>query len=182
MDRCRVGAGRGKLFDIRIKVEVRNQRGVLAQVAAAIAEAGSNIETSMWRWIPTPRVCTRCSDSPSRWPTGSTWHRDARLRHIPEVTRISRERGAKFEVLVLARCRRHDQRLVSRSVGAVRSSSSTASRWPATKPVSPTAARFPSLHAGTVGESACAAAGHPLAGPGGCAAPLALAGRRRAIA
>ncbi|MBL8441250.1 MAG: bifunctional (p)ppGpp synthetase/guanosine-3',5'-bis(diphosphate) 3'-pyrophosphohydrolase, partial [Betaproteobacteria bacterium] len=34
----------GALFDVRIRVEVKNTRGVLAQVAAAIAEAGSNIE------------------------------------------------------------------------------------------------------------------------------------------
>jgi len=33
----------GKLFEVRIQVDVRNQRGVLARVAAAIANAGSNI-------------------------------------------------------------------------------------------------------------------------------------------
>ncbi|MEW6563426.1 MAG: bifunctional (p)ppGpp synthetase/guanosine-3',5'-bis(diphosphate) 3'-pyrophosphohydrolase [Pseudomonadota bacterium] len=33
-----------KLFEVNIKLEVANQRGVLAKVAAAIADAGSNIE------------------------------------------------------------------------------------------------------------------------------------------
>jgi GTP pyrophosphokinase len=33
-----------KLFDVNIKLIVANQRGVLAKVAAAIAEAESNIE------------------------------------------------------------------------------------------------------------------------------------------
>jgi GTP pyrophosphokinase/guanosine-3',5'-bis(diphosphate) 3'-pyrophosphohydrolase len=34
----------GRLYDVRINLEVRNARGMLAQVATAIAQAGSNIE------------------------------------------------------------------------------------------------------------------------------------------
>jgi GTP pyrophosphokinase len=34
----------GRMFDVAIRVEVANQRGVLAKVAAEIAEAGSNID------------------------------------------------------------------------------------------------------------------------------------------
>ncbi|QLQ23859.1 MAG: bifunctional (p)ppGpp synthetase/guanosine-3',5'-bis(diphosphate) 3'-pyrophosphohydrolase [Dechloromonas sp.] len=84
----------GKLFDIRIKVEVRNQRGVLAQVAAAIAEAGSNIERVAMD--PDPEGLHTVLDF-----TIQVAHRIhlasvmRSLRHIPEVTRISRERGAE---------------------------------------------------------------------------------------
>ena len=43
--RRRMGAGdRRALFDVSINVTVLNQRGVLAKVAAAIAEDGSNID------------------------------------------------------------------------------------------------------------------------------------------
>lgn len=35
----------GKLFNVRIRVEVKNLRGVLAKVASAIADSGSNIES-----------------------------------------------------------------------------------------------------------------------------------------
>ena len=34
----------GKLFEAAIKIEAENRRGVLAKVAAEIAEAGSNIQ------------------------------------------------------------------------------------------------------------------------------------------
>ena len=84
----------GKLFDIRIKVEVKNTRGVLAQVASAIAEAGSNIEH-----------VAMDSDPESLFTvlrfTIQVAHRNhlasvmRGLRHIPEVTRIARERGGE---------------------------------------------------------------------------------------
>ena len=35
---------RGRLFEVRIAVHAQNRRGVLAKVAAAISDAGSNIE------------------------------------------------------------------------------------------------------------------------------------------
>jgi GTP diphosphokinase / guanosine-3',5'-bis(diphosphate) 3'-diphosphatase len=84
----------GKLFDIRIKVEVKNARGVLAQVAAAIAEAGSNIEHVAMDSDP-EQLFTQLHF------TIQVSHRIhlaavmRRLRHIPEVTRIVRERGGE---------------------------------------------------------------------------------------
>jgi GTP pyrophosphokinase/guanosine-3',5'-bis(diphosphate) 3'-pyrophosphohydrolase len=84
----------GKLFDIRINVEVKNARGVLAQVASAIAEAGSNIEHVSMDADP-ERLFT------SLRFTIQVAHRNhlaqvmRGMRHIPEVTRISRERGGE---------------------------------------------------------------------------------------
>ena len=84
----------GKLFDIRIKVEVKNTRGVLAQVASAIAEAGSNIEHVAMDFDP-ERLFTLLRF------TIQVAHRNhlaavmRGLRHIPEVTRIVRERGGE---------------------------------------------------------------------------------------
>ena len=84
----------GKLFDIRIKVEVKNSRGVLAQVAAAIAEAGSNIEYVAMDADP-ERLFTLLRF------TIQVAHRNhlaavmRGMRHIPEVTRIVRERGGE---------------------------------------------------------------------------------------
>jgi len=84
----------GKLFDIRIKVEVKNARGVLAQVAAAIAESGSNIENVAMDSDP-EQLFTQLHF------TIQVSHRIhlaavmRRLRHIPEVTRIIRERGGE---------------------------------------------------------------------------------------
>ncbi len=84
----------GKLFDMRINVEVKNARGVLAQVAAAIAEAGSNIEHVAMDADP-ERLFTTLRF------TIQVAHRNhlaavmRGLRHIPEVTRIARERGGE---------------------------------------------------------------------------------------
>ncbi|MDD2742705.1 MAG: bifunctional (p)ppGpp synthetase/guanosine-3',5'-bis(diphosphate) 3'-pyrophosphohydrolase [Rhodocyclaceae bacterium] len=84
----------GKLFDIRIKVEVKNTRGVLAQVASAIAEAGSNIEHVAMEADP-ERLFT------SLRFTIQVAHRKhlaavmRGMRHIPEVSRIIRERGGE---------------------------------------------------------------------------------------
>jgi GTP pyrophosphokinase/guanosine-3',5'-bis(diphosphate) 3'-pyrophosphohydrolase len=84
----------GKLFEICIKVEVKNTRGVLAQVAAAIAEAGSNIEHVSMDADP-ERLFTLLRF------TIQVAHRNhlaavmRGLRHIPEVTRIVRERGGE---------------------------------------------------------------------------------------
>ena len=84
----------GKLFDIRINVEVKNARGVLAQVAAAIAEAGSNIEHVSMDADP-ERLFTTLRF------TIQVAHRNhlaavmRGMRHIPEVTRITRERGGE---------------------------------------------------------------------------------------
>ncbi|MBS1159521.1 MAG: RelA/SpoT protein [Proteobacteria bacterium] len=84
----------GKLFDIRIKVEVKNTRGVLAQVASAIAEAGSNIEHVSMDADP-EHLFTLLRF------TIQVAHRNhlaavmRGMRHIPEVTRIVRERGGE---------------------------------------------------------------------------------------
>lgn len=82
----------GKLFDIRIKVEVKNTRGVLAQVASAISEAGSNIENVAMDADP-EHLFTQLRF------TIQVAHRShlaavmRGMRHIPDVTRIVRERG-----------------------------------------------------------------------------------------
>lgn len=84
----------GKLFEIRIRVEVKNTRGVLAQVAAAIAEAGSNIEHVSMDADP-ERLFTVLHF------TIQVAHRNhlasvmRGMRHIPEVSRIVRERGGE---------------------------------------------------------------------------------------
>ena len=85
----------GKLFDVRIKLEVKNARGVLAQVAAAIAESGSNIEHVAMDSDP-EHLFTQLRF------TIQVSHRIhlaavmRRLRHIPEVSRIVRERGSEI--------------------------------------------------------------------------------------
>jgi len=84
----------GKLFDISITVEVKNKRGALAQVAAAIADAGSNIEHVAMDGDP-EQLFTLLHF------TIQVAHRThlaavmRGLRHIPEVTRITRERGGE---------------------------------------------------------------------------------------
>ncbi|MDR2837537.1 MAG: bifunctional (p)ppGpp synthetase/guanosine-3',5'-bis(diphosphate) 3'-pyrophosphohydrolase [Azonexus sp.] len=82
----------GKLFEVRIKLEVKNSRGVLARVAAAIAEAGSNIEHVSMDADP-ERLSTVLHF------TIQVAHRNHLaavmrvIRQIPDVSRIARERG-----------------------------------------------------------------------------------------
>ncbi|MCL2523218.1 MAG: bifunctional (p)ppGpp synthetase/guanosine-3',5'-bis(diphosphate) 3'-pyrophosphohydrolase [Betaproteobacteria bacterium] len=84
----------GKLFDVRIKVEVKNTRGVLAQVAAAIARAGSNIENVSME-VDSEHLFTQLRF------TIQVAHRNhlasvmRGMRHIPEVNRIARERSSE---------------------------------------------------------------------------------------
>lgn len=81
----------GRMFDVSIRVTVVNQRGVLAKVAAAIAEHGSNIDNvsmdedrSAYTGMQfTLQVTDRMHLA--RIMRG--------LRHIPEVVRIARMRG-----------------------------------------------------------------------------------------
>jgi len=81
----------GRMFDVSIRVTVVNQRGVLAKVAAAIAEHGSNIDNvsmdedhSAYTGMQfTLQVTDRLHLA--RVMRG--------LRHIPEVIRIARMRG-----------------------------------------------------------------------------------------
>ena len=84
----------GKLFDVRIKVEVKNKRGVLAQVAAAIADAGAIIEhvamdSDAERLFTHLQFTIRVAN---RTHLASVMRG---LRQIHEVTRISRERGGE---------------------------------------------------------------------------------------
>ena len=81
-----------KLFDVNIKTVVANQRGVLAKVAAEIAEAGSNIQN----------VAVDPEDGGSYTNMFFTIQVSDRLhlarimralRRIPEVVRISRVQG-----------------------------------------------------------------------------------------
>ena len=83
----------GRLFEVGIDVEVKNSRGVLAQVASAIAEAGSNIDHVAMDTDPehlftslhfTIQVANR--NHLAQVMRG--------VRSIPEVTRITRERGS----------------------------------------------------------------------------------------
>jgi GTP pyrophosphokinase len=81
-----------KLFDVSIKIVVANQRGVLAKVAAEIAEAGSNIQN----------VAVDPEDGSSYTNMYFTMQISNRLhlarlmrglRRIPEVVRITRVKG-----------------------------------------------------------------------------------------
>jgi GTP diphosphokinase / guanosine-3',5'-bis(diphosphate) 3'-diphosphatase len=80
-----------KLFDVSIKLVVANQRGVLARVAADIAEAGSNIQNvavdpedgSHTNMFFTLQVSNRLHLASIM----------RRLRRIPEVVRLSRVKG-----------------------------------------------------------------------------------------
>jgi GTP pyrophosphokinase len=81
-----------KLFDVSIKIVVANQRGVLAKVAAEIAEAGSNIQN----------VAVDPEDGSSYTNMYFTLQISNRLhlarlmrglRRIPEVVRITRVKG-----------------------------------------------------------------------------------------
>ncbi|MBI4937522.1 MAG: bifunctional (p)ppGpp synthetase/guanosine-3',5'-bis(diphosphate) 3'-pyrophosphohydrolase [Nitrosomonadales bacterium] len=80
-----------KPFDVNIKIIVANQRGVLAKAAAAIAEAGSNIENAHF---------TNEGDYTTLYFTlqvGNRMHLAnimRNLRKIPEVVRISRIKSA----------------------------------------------------------------------------------------
>lgn len=82
----------GKLFDIRIRVDVKNARGVLARVASAIAAAGSNIEHVEMDTDP-ERLYTvlRFTIQVAHRTHLATVIRG--MRQVPEVTRITRERG-----------------------------------------------------------------------------------------
>ena len=84
----------GALFDVRIRVEVKNTRGVLAQVAAAIAEAGSNIEDVSMDASP-ERLFTSLGFTIQVANRAHLAQVLRGLRHIPEVSRIYRDRGGQ---------------------------------------------------------------------------------------
>jgi guanosine-3',5'-bis(diphosphate) 3'-pyrophosphohydrolase len=81
-----------KLFEVSIKLVVANRRGVLAQVAAEIAEAGSNIQNVS----VTPGDDGTYTDMLFTLQVSNRLHlaRIMRaLRRIPEVLRINRTKG-----------------------------------------------------------------------------------------
>ena len=81
----------GRMFDVSIRVTVVNQRGVLAKVAAAIAEHGSNIDN-----VSMDEDHSAYTGMQFTLQVNDRLHlaRIMRgLRHIPEVIRIARMRG-----------------------------------------------------------------------------------------
>jgi len=84
----------GRMFDVSIKVVVGNQRGVLAKVAAAIAEHGSNIgNVAMEEEDGSPyTVLFFTLQVENRMHLARVMRR---LRSIPEVVRIFRIKGKR---------------------------------------------------------------------------------------
>jgi len=84
----------GRMFDVSIKVVVGNQRGVLAKVAAAIAEHGSNIgNVAMEEEDGSPyTVLFFTLQVENRMHLARVMRR---LRSIPEVVRIFRIKGRR---------------------------------------------------------------------------------------
>jgi GTP pyrophosphokinase len=80
------GQNINKLFEVSIKLIVANQRGVLAKVATAIADAESNIENVHFS---NEGDYTRCT-LPCRSTIACTANVMRNLRLIPEVVRITR--------------------------------------------------------------------------------------------
>jgi GTP diphosphokinase / guanosine-3',5'-bis(diphosphate) 3'-diphosphatase len=82
----------GKLFEARIRVTAKNARGVLAAMASAIAESGSNIENvSMEEKTPGLYTTLQFTLQVSNRKHLAKVIRSLRL--IPEVVRITRMRG-----------------------------------------------------------------------------------------
>lgn len=82
----------GSLFEVRIDVEVKNARGVLAQVASAIADSGSNIENVSMEGDP-EKLFTRLHFSIQVGGRVHLAHVMRNLRLIPNVVRIGRQRS-----------------------------------------------------------------------------------------
>ena len=85
-----------RLFNVNLKLVVANQRGMLAQIASTIAEAGSNID----------HVSMEESDSSAYTNMHFTVQVEnrvhlaelmRRIRKIPDVVRINRVKGAGTE-------------------------------------------------------------------------------------
>ncbi len=81
-----------KLFEVRVKLVVANQRGVLAKVAAEIAEGGSNIQNV----AVDPEDSGDYTDMHFTLQVSNRFHLAQimrGLRRIPEVVRITRVKG-----------------------------------------------------------------------------------------
>ncbi|MHB1099751.1 MAG: RelA/SpoT family protein, partial [Burkholderiales bacterium] len=74
-------------FDVSIRLEVRNQRGVLARVAAEIAEAGSNIENISMEGEGSYTTINFTLQVSNRMHLAQVMRA---LRKIPDVVKISR--------------------------------------------------------------------------------------------
>jgi guanosine-3',5'-bis(diphosphate) 3'-pyrophosphohydrolase len=79
-----------KLFEVSIKMVVANQRGVLARVAAGIAEAGSNIDNISMEGDGAHTTIHFTLQVSNRQHLAQLMRS---LRHIREVARITRVRG-----------------------------------------------------------------------------------------
>lgn len=79
-----------KQFEVSIRLMVANERGVLARVAAAIAEAGSNIDNVAMEGDGAYTTMNFMLHVRNRHHLAQVMRR---LRRIPEVAKISRQRG-----------------------------------------------------------------------------------------
>jgi GTP diphosphokinase / guanosine-3',5'-bis(diphosphate) 3'-diphosphatase len=84
------GKGITRHFEVSIKMMVANQRGVLARVAAAIAEAGSNIDNVVMEGDGAYTTMNFMLQVRNRYHLAQIMRG---LRHIPEVAKISRMKG-----------------------------------------------------------------------------------------
>ena len=84
------GKGITRQFEVSIKILVANQRGVLARVAAAIADAGSNIDNVVMDGEGAYTTMTFMLEVRDRYHLAQVMRG---LRRIPEVARISRMKG-----------------------------------------------------------------------------------------
>ena len=85
-----------RLFKVNLKLAVANQRGVLAKIAAAIADAGSNID-NVGMEESDDSVYTNMQFTVQVENRVHLADLMRRLRKIPEVTRINRVKGAGTE-------------------------------------------------------------------------------------
>ena len=85
-----------RLFKVNLKLAVANQRGVLAKIAAAIADAGSNID-NVGMEESDDSVYTNMQFTVQVENRVHLADLMRRLRKIPEVTRINRVKGAGAE-------------------------------------------------------------------------------------
>lgn len=84
------GKGITRHFEVSIKMMVANQRGVLARVAAAIAEAGSNIDNVVMEGDGAYTTMNFMLQVRNRYHLAQIMRG---LRRIPEVAKISRMKG-----------------------------------------------------------------------------------------
>ncbi|MDQ3186680.1 MAG: bifunctional (p)ppGpp synthetase/guanosine-3',5'-bis(diphosphate) 3'-pyrophosphohydrolase [Pseudomonadota bacterium] len=84
------GKGITRHFEVSIKIMVANQRGVLARVAAVIAEAGSNIDNVVMEGDGAYTTITFMLQVRNRYHLAQVMRG---LRRIPEAAKISRMKG-----------------------------------------------------------------------------------------